>query len=200
MKTRTLLLVLFLSLSCVLARAQTNAPAMVEKELKIDSDSFYFDGITNQMLYLGHVFVIYNEKDTLNCERLTVDLPADRGNPTNIVAETNVVVDVLDEKGQTNHITADMAVYSYQLLNPSTNVVKGITNVIYAVTNEIIQFSGGNQLPKLERPGASLVSDVILYDLITRKAHGVGPHTEMKFKQTSRPGNSTNASPFDLLK
>ena len=191
-----------MSLSCVPAWAQTNAPAAatVEKELKINSDSFYFDGITNQLVYLGHVFVIYNDKDTLTCERLTVDFPADRGNPTKIVAETNVVVNVLDEKGQTNHITADKAVYSYQLLNPSTNVVKSITNVVYAVTNEIIQFSGGNQLPKLERGGSSLVSDVILYDLITRKAHGVGPHTEMKFKQTSRSGNGTNASPFELLK
>jgi lipopolysaccharide export system protein LptA len=191
-----------MSLSCVPAWAQTNAPAAatVEKELKINSDSFYFDGITNQLVYLGHVFVIYNDKDTLTCERLTVDFPADRGSPTNIVAETNVVVDVLDEKGQTNHITADTAVYSYQLLNPSTNVVKSITNVVYAVTNELLQFTGGNPFPKLERTDISMVSDVILYNIITKKVRGLGTHTQMIYKQTSRSGSGTNASPFELLK
>src|SRR5580704_15514786 len=133
MKTRKLLLVLFLSSSCGLAWAQTNAPAAkpVEQDLDISSDSFYFDGITNQMVYLGHVFVTYDVKDRLNCERLTVDLPADRGNPTNIVAETNVVVELLQQNGQTNHVTADKAVYFYQLLNPVTNIVKNITNIVY---------------------------------------------------------------------
>ncbi|HEX4350663.1 MAG TPA: LptA/OstA family protein, partial [Verrucomicrobiae bacterium] len=158
MKTIKLLLVLFLSLSCGRAWAQTNTPTAtpVEQVLNVDSDSGYYDGITNQMVYLGHVVVVYNMKDTLNCERLTVDIPADHGNPTNIVAETNVVVDVLDEKGGTNHITAGRAVYTYQLLNPATNVVNNVTNVVYAATNEIVTFTLGNPRPKVERPDATV--------------------------------------------
>ena len=62
--------------------------------------------------------------------------------PTNIVAETNVVIDVLDDNGKTNHITADKAVYAYHLFNPATNVLHSITNVtVYAgITNESITF------------------------------------------------------------
>ena len=199
MKTITLLWVIFLCLSCGPAWAQTNAPAakLVEQVLKVDSDSGYYDGITNQMVYLGHVFVIYNMKDTLDCERLTVDIPADHGNPTNIVAETNVVVDVLDEKGGTNHITAGKAVYSYQLLNPATNVVKSITNVVYAVTNELITFTGGNPRPMLERPDATVSDDTIIINVRTRGVSWPGPHLEMQFKQISSPGK-TNNSPFGL--
>ena len=195
-------LLLLLATSCGFAVAQTNLPAgkAAEQDLVIVSDSGYFDGVTNQMVYLGHVLVTYNAKDTLNCERLTVDLPADRGSPTNILAETNVVVDVLDEKGQTNHLTADQAVYSFQLLDPFTNVVKSVTNVVYAVTNEIITFSGGNPLPKLERPDATIVDDLIIIDVIKRHVSYAGHHLEIKFKQTSHPGDSTNASPFGILK
>ncbi len=171
MKTIKLLWVIFLCLSCDPAWAQTNAPAEkpVEQVLKVDSDSGYYDGITNQMVYLGHVFVIYNMKDTLDCERLTVDIPADHGNPTNIVAETNVVVDVLDEKGGTNHITAGKAVYTYQLLNPATNVVKSITNVVYAVTNELITFTGGNPRPKVTGRTPLFRGDPIIIDVNKRR-------------------------------
>jgi lipopolysaccharide export system protein LptA len=199
MKTIKLLLVIFLCLSSGPAWAQTNAPAakLVEHDLDITSDSGYYDGITNQMVYLGHVLVIYNLKDTLNCERLTVDIPADHGNPTNIVAETNVVVDVLDAKGGTNHITAGKAVYSYQLLNPATNVVQGVTNIAYALTNELVTFTGGNPRPKLERTDATVSDDTIIVDVRTRGVSWPGPHLEMHFKQFSSPGK-TNNSPFGL--
>jgi lipopolysaccharide export system protein LptA len=199
MKTIKLLLVLFLSLSCGLAWAQTNAPAAtpVEQVLNVDSDSGYYDGITNQMVYLGHVVVVYNMKDTLDCERLTVDIPADHGNPTNIVAETNVVVDVLDENGGTNHLTAGKAVYSYQLLNPATNVVKSVTNVVYAITNELVTFTGGNPQPKLERRDATILDDMFVIDVRTRLVSWPGPHLHMQFKQISSPGK-TNNSPFGL--
>jgi lipopolysaccharide export system protein LptA len=199
MKTGKFLSVILLCLSWGLAGAQTNAPAgkPVEQDLDINSDSGYFDGITNQMVYLGHVFVIYNLKDTLNCERLTVDLPADHGSPTNIVAETNVVVNVLDEKGETNHITADKAVYTYQLLNPSTNMVNNATNVVYAVTNEIITFTGDNPMPRLVNPGGSVDAEPMIFDVIKR-SFSFPHHVEMQFKQTSSPGK-TNNSPFGLL-
>ena len=80
------------------------------------------------MFYIGHVVVI-DPKAKLWCGQLTVDLPAEGGRPTNIVAITNVVIDTLDDKGQTNHITADKAVYTYSVLN--------------SVTNETITFTGG---------------------------------------------------------
>jgi hypothetical protein len=202
MKTRTLVLVLFLSLSCVLAWAQTNAPAAkpVEQDLDISSDSFYFDGITNQMVYLGHVFVTYDVKDKLTCERLTVDLPADRGNPTNIVAETNVVVELLESNGKTDHVTANKAVYFYQRLNPVTNMVNNLTNVIYAVTNETVTFTGGDPMPKLWSSNGSssgyMLADPLIFHVIERKFETPG-HVEMHYRQISSPGK-TNNSPFGL--
>jgi len=198
MKTKKLLLVIFLSLSFGPAWAQTNTPAAkpLEQELKVDSDSGYYDGITNQMVYLGHVFVLYNMKDTLSCERLTVDIPADHGDPTNIVAETNVMVDVLDEKGEAEHLTADKAVYTYQLLNPVTNVVKSITNVVYAVTNQFITFTGTNPIPRLVNSNAYVASEPIIFDVIKRSFEFPG-HLETHFIQVSSPGK-TNGSPFGL--
>jgi lipopolysaccharide export system protein LptA len=198
MKTIKFLSVLFLSANCGLAGAQTNTPAKnpTAQEVEIDSGSGYFDGITNQIVYTGHVFVTDHVKAWLNCERLTVDLPPNGGHPTNIVAETNVVIDVLDQ-GQTNHITADKAIYTYQLLNPVTNVVAAITNVTYAVTNETVTFIGGNPMPKVENPGYIIFGDPLVFNLTTKKFDGI----QRSFAKP-RPGssNGTNASPFDFMK
>ncbi len=63
--------------------------------------------------------------------QLTADLPRNGGDPTNIVAETNVVIDYLDNKGLTNRISADKAVYDYHTA----------TNDTVIVTNEIVTFT-----------------------------------------------------------
>lgn len=176
--------VLLLAGSCGVVRAQTNAPAQTTPEPKteISSDTGHFDGIKNQMIYLGHVFVTDNVKAKLRCEQLTVDLPPDFGHPTNIVAETDVVIDVMDEKGQTNHITADKAVYAYSVVN--------------AVTNEMVKFTGGNPTPKVENPQFTITGDPLVLNLVTKQFSGVNYRTI--FKQPPTSGNGTN-SPIKLF-
>jgi hypothetical protein len=186
-------------MTCARSWAQTNAPAAqpAEREVHISADSFHFDGITNQLVYIGHVVVLDPPKARLECERLTVFLPADRGNPTNIVAETNVIVDMVDEHG-TNHITAPKAVYTYQLLNPMTNIVKSATNVVYGTTNEVVTFStfaGEEPWPRLVSPKMAVDADPIIF-YVTKRVFDTPNKVRMIFKQLPGSAGETNAFKF----
>jgi lipopolysaccharide export system protein LptA len=140
----------------------------------ITSASGHYDGNAHQMIYLGHVLVV-DAKSRLACERLTVNMPADGGRPTNVVAETNVAIDMLDYKGQTNHITADTATYTYAVIN--------------AVTNEIVIFTGGDPSPKVENPDYTIWGDPLVLNLATKQYGGTNYH--MIFKES--PAKGTNA-------
>jgi len=177
--------ILLLAVNCSVVWAQTNAPVKtpVEQQIEITSKNWQFDGNTRQMIYLGSV-VVTNPKAVLHCEQLIVDLPPDGGHPTNIVAITNVVIDALDGKSQTNHITADKAVYTYSVVN--------------SVTNEAIVFTGGDPMPKVENPQFTGLGDPLTYNLITKKYSASNFKTI--FKQSPSSGNGTNASPFNFLK
>lgn len=188
------LFILLLAGSCRLAWAQTNAPMTnmpavsapatnaPEQKIDITSDSFRYDGKTSQMIHLGHVIVTDLAKATLHCELLTVDMPTGGGDPTNIVAETNVVVDLLDERGQTNVVTADKAVYTYGVVN--------------SVTNQLLTFSGGDPMPKVVNPQFTATGEPLVYNLITKQFSGEHYHMEFNVKS----GNGTNSGPFNLLK
>jgi lipopolysaccharide export system protein LptA len=59
----------------------------------------------------------YNPQMNLTCEQLTVESPeVEDGKYNHVTAETNVVIDWVDEHG-TNHATADKAVYLYVITN-----------------------------------------------------------------------------------
>jgi lipopolysaccharide transport protein LptA len=171
-------LTLLMAVNGGLIWAQTNAPAQrpPEQQIVISSNSGHFDGINHQAVYLGDVMVT-DATSKLQCDRLTMYLPADGGRPTNIVAETNVVIDMLDDKGQTNHITAGKAVYDYRVVN--------------AVTNEIVTFTGGNPSPKVESPQYTIWGDPLILDLATKQYSGTNYH--MIYKLPSGSGNGTNA-------
>lgn len=189
-----LLLILALAGSCRLAWAQTNvamtnmsptsAPTTnaPERKIEITADSGHFDGKTSQMIYLGHVFVTDNAKTTLHCGQLTVDVPTGGGDPTNIVAESDVVIDYLDEKGQTNHITSDKAVYACTVVN--------------SVTNTTLTFTGGKPMPKVENPQFTATGEPLVYDFVTKQFGGTRYHMDLNLKA----GSGTNASPFNFLK
>jgi lipopolysaccharide export system protein LptA len=139
---KTLLLLLFAGL-CGIALAQTNVPATKPagrsfSEITSHTGDFNLDPA--QVIYRGKVFVDDPEVK-LHCELLTLDLPA-KGKmkrPNRIQAETNVVVDYTDEKGQTNHLTAEKIVYIYQVENTATNEP--------SITNETVTCTGS---PKVE--------------------------------------------------
>jgi lipopolysaccharide transport protein LptA len=106
------------------ARAQTGADAAAnsakQQQTQIQSTSVYFDMTGRHAVYRGNVRV-ENPQMKLSCALLTVDLPPDDGHPNHIVAETNVVIDFADEKGQMRHATSDKAVYLYEVKNGATN-------------------------------------------------------------------------------
>ena len=176
--------------SCSLAAAQTNAPGSKppDQQVEITSDSGLFDGIMQRMIYQGHVFVTDNLRAKLHCGQLTVDLPPGGGHPTNIVAETDVVIDYLDGKGQTNTVTANKAIYAYSVVN--------------LVTNETVTFTGGKPLPQVESPQFIMRGEPLILDVV-RKSFECPPgdnHYKMIIKHASSSGTGTNASPFNFLK
>jgi lipopolysaccharide export system protein LptA len=85
-----------------------------------------FDLTGRRVIYHDHVRVDSPEMK-LSCEWLAADLPQDGGRVTNIVAETNVVIDATDDKGQKMHAAGDKAVYVFALQNGATNETVTLT-------------------------------------------------------------------------
>jgi lipopolysaccharide export system protein LptA len=159
--------------------AQTNSPAA---PTWIDSDSAVFDRDGRQATYCGHVRV-RDPGMTLYCEWLVVDLPQAGGRVNHIVAETNVVIDLVDEKGQTNHATSEMAVYDYH--------VQG------SVTNETVVLTGD---PQITNSVFKQGGDKITWDRISGKSYFTNPNGKMALGQnlngammnTNSPASKTN--------
>jgi lipopolysaccharide export system protein LptA len=176
------ILFLLLAGSCAQAWAQTNSPAAnpAKQQIVTTSDSGYIDWKNMQLVYLGHVLAIYEPSAKLRCGRLTVDMPPNGGHPTNIVAETNVVIDVVDDHGMTTHCTAGKAVYAYTVAN--------------SVTNETVTFFRGDSLPIVENPQFTATGDPLVLNLVTKTFGG------KNYKTIYKSGGGTNAPSFDFLK
>jgi|ERR1035438_1625511 lipopolysaccharide transport protein LptA len=160
-----------------------DAPRPPRAPKRIDSDSADFDLNGHQAIYHRHVRVD-DPQMKLTCEQLVADVPPDGGHPNRIVAETNVVIDFTDTKGQTNHATGDKAVYVYNVQN--------------GVTNETVTLTGN---PQMENAQGTQAGDVIILDLANNKIHFDNPH--MIFRQnlngamadTNSPPAKTNFPP-----
>jgi len=110
-------------------RAQTDtnaAPKTMRGPTRIYSDNADFDMAGHKGVYHGHVRV-EDPQMKLTCAQLTADLPPSGGRPNHIVAETNVVIDFTDEKGQTSHATSDKAIYFYEVRKGATNETVTLT-------------------------------------------------------------------------
>jgi lipopolysaccharide export system protein LptA len=147
--------------SARLACAATNSVPRVATE--ISSDRADFDLDARHAVYYGNVFVD-DPKMKLNCERLTVMLPQSGGRPERIIAEKNVVIDFTDDKGQTNHVTSQKAVYTYKVES--------------GVTNEVMTFTGDPQ-PELKNATMIQTGDVIVWTRANDAdhIHITNPHT-----------------------
>jgi len=163
-------------------RAQTNAPAAATNAAppaptRIDSESGSFDQNGHKVVYSGNVRV--DDPDMkLRCEWLVVDLPEEGGRVSHIIAETNVVIDMADAKGQTMHATSQKAVYIFQ-------VQDGVTNETVTLT--------GNPKPQVVNKQGTLDADVIIWDRANNEFQYVNPHTifNMNFNGTPAATNST---------
>jgi hypothetical protein len=85
----------------------------------------------------------------LACALLVADLPPSGGRVSHIVAETNVVMDAKDSKGQPVRATSGKAVYDFQVKD--------------SVTNETVTLTGNPQ-PQIETAQGTTVADVIVWD------------------------------------
>jgi lipopolysaccharide transport protein LptA len=105
------------------SQAQTNlktAPTVITSKQVV-----YGNG-SREVIYTGNVQVD-DPRMKLTCEQLTANLPLPGAHIDHLVALTNVVMDSVDEKGQTNHATSDMAVYDYNVKNGVTNETVTLT-------------------------------------------------------------------------
>jgi len=161
----------------LLVHAQTNtpgAPPAPRAPMLIHADNADFDLNGHQGIWRGHVRVD-DPQMKLTCERLVADMPQAGGRPNHIVAETNVVIDFTDDKGQTNHATGDKAVYVYSEQG--------------GVTNKTVTLTGN---PQIENAQGTQAGDVIILDLANNKAHFDNPH--MIFRQNLN-GTSADTNP-----
>ena len=173
------ILFLILAGSCGLLWAQTNSlvQSSTERDIGLHSAHFYYDGKTLQLVYYDNV-VVTNWQGNLTCERLAILLPPEGSadnHPTNVVAETNVVIDLL-KNNDTNHITSDKAIYAYSVVN--------------AVTNETITFSGH---AKGENSRGWMTGEPLVWDNVANRFSGTDFKTILK--PSPNPGGGTNSPP-----
>jgi lipopolysaccharide export system protein LptA len=114
--------------AAALAQSNTNAPPQLLRVTDIHSHSAVFDGNGHTVTYRGDVRVIAPDMK-LTCALLVADLPPSGGRVSHIVAETNVVMDAVDSKGQPIHATSQMAVYDYSVQNGTTNEIVTLTGI-----------------------------------------------------------------------
>ena len=167
--------------------AQTNAVLPLPRGLtQIDSDSADFDMTGNKAIYRGHVRVD-DPQMKLTSMWLVVDLPPPGGRVSHIVAETNVVIDFTDEKGQTTHATSNKAVYDYR--------VQG------SVTNETVTFTGN---PEIDSAQTQSKGDVIIWDRLNNQLHFTNPKITSRqnlsgaMAGTNSPTGKTNFPPATI--
>lgn len=144
-------------------RAQTNLVS--RSATHIDSDTVVFDMNTPRTaIYAGHVRVT-DPQMKLTCAQLVVTLPDPGQHISHIVAETNVVVDFHDAKGQTMHATGDQAIYAYSLQD--------------GITNETVTLTGN---AKVENPQSTLTGEPIVWDRINNRL--TATNQNMIFRQS----------------
>jgi lipopolysaccharide export system protein LptA len=153
----------------ILALVTTNAPAVKPQprpETRIEADGpADFDLAGRRVVYHEHVRVDSPDMK-MSCEWLAADLPQTGGRVTNIVAETNVVIDATDDKGQKMHATSDRAVYVFNVQN--------------GVTNETVTLAGN---ARLENTQGWLTGDSIIWDRANDRL-SVPSNPKMVFHQT----------------
>ncbi|HEX3623953.1 MAG TPA: LptA/OstA family protein [Verrucomicrobiae bacterium] len=121
--------------------------------------------------------LVTNPEMKLTCEWAKADFPANWEQATNVVAQTNVVVDYIDPKGQKGRALGDRAVYLFQ-------IVDGLTNETVTLTGDLT-----NRPPEVEAGDNYTnhqIADRIVYDVRTGKVTFDNP-SGIFF-----PGTSTN--------
>lgn len=158
-------------------RAQSNSvlPGSAPRVTHIDASRADFDLNKRTAVYRGNVRVT-DPQMKLTCEWLEADLPQS-GHINHIVAETNVVINFTDSKGQAMHATGEKAVYSYSAAN--------------GTTNETVTLTGN---PKVIGAQGTSTADAIIWNRLSDSFQFINPHaTIQSFGGLSANTNSTPA-------
>ena len=159
--------------------AQTNAAAMSTSHAPtiITSERADFDLAERHAVYRSNVRVD-DPQMKLTCEEMTADLPQSGGQINHLVALTNVVMDSVDEKGQTKHATSDKAIYDY-------NVVNGVTNETVTLTGNAKVKDGPNWM----------TGEPITFNLVNHAIHTMHAENESMiiYQETTSALANTNA-------
>ncbi len=169
-----------LSVPATTSVADTNAPAKPRAPTVITSDAADFDMNIHQGIYRGNV-VVQDPDVKLTCAWLVIDLPESGSHLNHVLADTNVVVDFTDEKGQTYHVTSARAVYDYK--------------VVGTETNETVTFSGK---PKVVTDQSTIESEPMVWDRARNKFSFTAPI--MKSTAGLNGDGDTNAPMLNFLK
>ena len=175
MKTLCLIVMMAVAAGAALAQSNTNAAPQLLRVTDIHSHSAVFDGNGHVVTYRGDVRVITPDMK-LACDLLVADLPASGGRVSHIVAQTNVVMDAVDSKGQPIHGTSQMAVYDYSVQS--------------GVTNEIVTLTGLPQ-PQIVIPQGTNTADIIIWDR-AKNGYSCQGHYHFETNQSNPPAD-TNA-------
>ncbi len=148
------------------------------QKTEIWSKSGYYDNNTREQVFLGNVRVV-DPKIILTCEQLTVNVPETGQRLSRLTAETNVVIDFVDEKSkdQKYHVTAAMAVYSYSVVN--------------SVTNETITFTGLlGKPPLVDTAQGTISSEPLVWDRAAGRFIFKDYHIQLNQSLTDTNGSS----------
>lgn len=159
------LIALLLAAGAGLLHAQTNTNNAVKPapgRTVIDSKHGFYSNVDRQVIYTGNVRVD-DPQMKLTCEQLTADLAPSGGHIEKMVALTNVVMDSVDDKGETNHATSDKAVY--------------IFNVVNGVTNETVTLTGNAQV---ESAKGWMTGEPIIWNRVDNSMHAENPHMQLR--------------------
>jgi len=160
------------------AQSDTNTapqPAAAPAQIVIESERLDLDMTAHTATYYGNVRAS-DPQMNLACGRLVADLPESGGRISHIVAETNVVIDFTDDKGQKMHATSDKAVYDFQIKD--------------AATNETVTLTGN---AKVENAQGWLTGEPIFWD--RAGSHLTATNPKMIFRQNA---NSAAAAGTNL--
>jgi hypothetical protein len=110
--------------------------------------------------------LVTNPEMKLTCEWAKADFPANWEQATNVIAQTNVIIDYIDPKGQKGRALGDKAVYLFQILN--------------GLTNETVTLTGDptNNPPEVEAGSNYMnhqIASSIVYDVRTGKVFFYNP-------------------------
>jgi lipopolysaccharide export system protein LptA len=164
--------------------APTNPPDAKPRYVHIQSTGPAVLDFDNHWVTYSDNVCVTNDQMKLTCEWIKAEFSAKGDQATNIVAETNVVIDFTDPKGKQGRAIGTNALYVFQVHN-------GLTNETVTLT--------GDPPEILEGPNYTnrTMTSKVVYDLITRRVTFDSP-SGTYYGTTNRP-TGTNSHGSDNL-